>query len=122
MGSGSSQPGIAIVFACADRFGREVVLREDTWYNHVLDQHPELTNRQTAAEEAIRLAEQIRVDRFDTGRRCFYRRGLLPPPYQRDQLKVVVEFYPSDAGGVVRGEVVTAYLVSSPDRREQREW
>ena len=31
------QPEQVILFSCADRFGREIVLYEDTWYDHIDD-------------------------------------------------------------------------------------
>jgi hypothetical protein len=89
-----------IVFRCADRFGREVVLYE----------------------RAIARAQRIRIDATHRDRRCYYRRGVLPAPYDKDYLKVVVRFAPPDARGVVRGEVVTAYATPRLKRGETREW
>src|SRR5687767_9600982 len=110
-GAALDDPSADNVFVCVDRFGREAVLRGATWYDHILDAHPELTNLEAAVEAAIRLAERITIDRFDDARRCYDRRDLLRPPYRHDYLKVVVEFSPADAGSLIRGDVVTAYPI-----------
>ena len=116
-----SENEVAVIFVGADRRGREVVLHEDTWYEHILGNHPEMMGSESAVADAIQGAEHVKIDRFAANRRCYYRRGLLHAPYHHDYLKVVVAFYPPDAEGVVRGNVVSAYPAPTIHRREANE-
>lgn len=63
-------PSRPILIVCADRFGREIVLYEDTWFDHILERRPELTGREGAVASAIQWADHIRVDRKLPDARC----------------------------------------------------
>lgn len=67
-------------------------------------------------------AERVTQDRSFASRRCYYRKGRLPWPYDRDFLKVVGEIEDSGFDGPPRGVVVTAYPVEAISRRETRIW
>jgi hypothetical protein len=118
----TERPERTVLFVCADRFGREVVLHEDTWYDHVLLERHILDGRLDAVEAAIVRAEHVTNDRNDPNRRCYYRSGELPPPDHDDYLKVVVEFGPRGSDGIVRGTVVTAFPTTQVTMGEKREW
>ncbi len=113
-------PGV--VFACADRLGREVLLREDTWYDHILSEHAELVGHAATVEDAVSHPDSIKIDADDPFRRVYYKRNVLSPPFQRHVLKVVVEFDRIDAPRLVRGEVVTAFAAFRVKRQERHEW
>lgn len=98
-----------VLFVCADRLGREIVLYEDTWYDHILVDHPRMANRVDALEQTITRPDRITRDRFIPERECYYRTGILPPPDKRYYLKVVIEFVGVGPDGIERGIVVTAY-------------
>jgi hypothetical protein len=119
---GFERPERTVLFVCADRFGREVVLYEDTWYDHVLSKRHILAGRLAAVEAAIMHAERITHDRKDPDRRCYYRSGELPPPDVDDFVKVVVAFGPRGHDGVVRGVVATAFTTTRVTFGEKREW
>src|SRR5829696_8859716 len=111
-----------IVFTCTDRLGREIVLYEDTWYDHILDDHAEMDGQFDELERSIANAERITDDQSFTDRQCYYRKGNLPWPYDRDYIKVVVELENPEVGRPLRGVVVTAYPVEAIPRREARIW
>ena len=115
-------PERVLVLSCVVRFGREIVLYEDTWYDHVLDDHSEMADQIDALELAIAHAERDPQDQSFAGRQCYYRKGHLPWPYDRDYLKVVVELDDSGFDRPLRGVVVTAYPVEAIPRRETRIW
>jgi hypothetical protein len=97
------------------------MLHDHQWQYHIR-QHPELVGHTTAVEATITGAGRIQRDATHSDRRCYYRRGVLPAPYDRDYLKVVVRFGSPDARGIVRGEVVTACATPTLMRGEDREW
>ncbi len=115
-------PERVLVFSCADRFGREIVLYEDTWYDHILDDHAEMADQIDKLELAIAHAERITQDQSFASRQCYSRKGNLPWPYDRDYLKVVVELEDFGIDRPLRGVVVTAYPVETIPRREARIW
>jgi hypothetical protein len=113
-------PDRGILFSCADGFGREIALYEDTWYDHILDEHAEMADQFDELEFAITHAERVTQDQSFADRQCYYRKGNLPWPYDRDYLKVVVEFDDSGFDRPPHGVVVTAYPVEAIPRREAR--
>lgn len=111
-------PERVILLSCADRFGREIVLYEDTWYDHILARRAVLAGHETAVLATLEGAEHIRIDRRDRNRRCYYRHGDLPPPNGYDFVKVIVEFDVEQRQGVV----VTAFTVDGPNPNERWEY
>lgn len=115
-------PPYGIVFVCVDPLGRHVVLREDTWYDHILHQHVELAGQDAGVERAVSQPDTIRIDADDPMRRVYYAFNVVRPPFHGQHLKVVVEF--TDAWGerMVYGEIVTAFVVARVKRQEKHEW
>ncbi len=111
-------PERVILFSCADRLGREIVLYEDTWYDHILARRAVLAGHETAVLATLEAAEHIRIDRRDQNRRCSHRLGVLPPPNGYDFVKVIVEFDAEHPLGVV----VTAFTVDGPNPNESWEY
>src|SRR5918995_6448744 len=106
-------PERVLVFTCADRFGREIVLYEDTWYDHILGDHAEMADQIDELELAIAQTERVTQDQSFASRQCYYRKGNLPWPYDRDYLKIVVELVDAGFDRPLRGVVVTAYPVEA---------
>lgn len=109
---------MALVLRCQDRWNREIVLTDRTWYGHVLSNHAELTDHLTAVERTVRRPQRVTTDKDDPDREVFYRRGILPVPYHRDYLKVVVQF-DNDAG---QGRIVTAFATAVIKAGEPQRW
>ena len=108
----------AVVLRCRDRWDREIILTGRTWYDHVLRNHAELIDHLAAVERTIRRPQRVNLDKDYDDREIFYRRGVLPVPYDRDYLKVVVEF-----GNDPRyGRVVTAFLTETIKAGEPMRW
>lgn len=100
---------VADRFVTVDPQGREVRLTEACYVEHILVEHPDLTDDQEI-EETIRRAELIAVDAIDELRLVYYRTYRRTP--QRWLLKVVV----------ANDEVVTAYRVNRVKQGEQVLW
>lgn len=100
---------VADRFVTVDPQGREVRLTEACYVEHILVEHPDLTDDQEI-EETIRRAELIAVDAIDELRLVYYRTYRRTP--QRWLLKVVV----------ANAEVVTAYRVNRVKQGEQVLW
>jgi hypothetical protein len=115
-------PEREVLFSCVDRFGRQIVLYEDTWYDHILNDHAEMAGQIDVLEFAITRVERITQDLSFTDRQCYYHKGNLPWPYDRDFLKIVVELEASSVDRPLHGVVVTAYPVEAIPRRETRIW
>jgi len=96
-------------FITVDPQGREIRLTEACYVEHILVEHPDLTNDQEI-EETIRRAELITVDAIDDVRLVYYRTYRRTP--QRWLLKVVVAY----------DEVVTAYRVTRVKQGERILW
>jgi hypothetical protein len=96
-------------FITVDPEGREIRLTEAWYVDHILVEHPDLTDDQEI-EETIRRAELIAVDAIDELRLVYYRTYRRTP--QRWLLKVVVAY----------NEVVTAYRVNRVKQGERIIW
>lgn len=116
------EPERGVVFTCEDRAGREVVLYEDTWHDHVLAKHPELAGFEWAVRAAIEHPEHIRIDRTNPSARCYYRLGDLPPPDHNTYVRVVAKLLPVGYDLMDRAVVATAYLVPRLVPGEGTEW
>ena len=100
---------VADRFLTVDPQGREVRLTETCYVEHILVEHPDLTNDREI-EEAIRRADLIVVDAIDALRLVYYRTYRRTP--QHWLLKVVV----------ANDEVVTAYRVTRVKQGERILW
>lgn len=96
-------------FLTIDPQGREVRLTEACYVEHILVEHPDLTDDREI-EDAIRRADLIAVDAIDRLRLVYYRTYRRTP--QHSLLKVVV----------ANGEVVTGYRVNRIKQGERIIW
>lgn len=101
---------------CIDPLGREIVLMDDVWYGKILIDRPSFAHALDVVERTLVGPELINDDKHFANREVFYRRDLLPPPYGRKLVKVVVEF----AGDA--GRVVTAFPAFNVNPDERYRW
>lgn len=98
-------------FSIEDRDGSSVRCTHDSWANHIVDEHPELENQQSAV--SITVQEPIYI--YQSGRyperRLFYRPFVLPAPFRNSYVLVVIAYRGS--GDRRRGEVVSAYATAN---------
>lgn len=112
-----------IVLSCFDPFGRNVVATRDRWEGHIADGHPELDEHFDAAQSAVEAPEIVTADAKHQNRKNFYRRGVLPPPYDRPSLKVCVAYgLGLGLGTFPIGRVVTAYPTRAVGHGEAHRW
>ena len=107
---------------CRDRWGREIVLPDYTWHNDILANHGELVGHLDAVDRTVRRPHRVTYDKDYSDREVSYRRGVLPAPYDRDYLKVVVEFRQSATVDLPRGRIVTAYTAERIKSGERSRW
>lgn len=111
----------AEMFRCVDRWGRAIVLTEATWTLHIVPDRAPLAGNESAVRRALVAPQLVMRDRTRADRELFYRRGVLPPPYDHLYLKVVVAFLgPGEAR--IGGRVVTAFPTRRTRRRAEQRW
>ena len=100
------------------RWGRDIVLYEDTWYDKVLASHIEMSDMIDAVVQTLTDPDRVAFDASFAGGENYYRRWVLPHPYDVDFLKVVVRF--EDINGEMAGVVVTAFSAPNSKKRGER--
>ena len=112
-----------IVPSCFDPFGRNVVATLGRWEEHIEGGHPEVDEHFAAAQSTVEAPEIVTADAKNQTRENFYRRGVLPPPFDRLYLKVCVAYGPGRVlGAFLIGQVVTAYPTRTIGRGEAQRW
>lgn len=112
-----------IVLYCFDPFKRNVVATLGHWERHIEGGHPEVDEHFEAAEATIRRPESLTLDAKHANRENFYRRGVLPPPYDKLNLKVCVAYGFADVFRTIElGQVITAYPTKAVGRGETQRW
>ncbi|MBI4332555.1 MAG: hypothetical protein HY673_14885 [Chloroflexi bacterium] len=96
------------MFRCKDKDGSVVICTKQTWENHIVAEHPEMKACQSYVKDAIEKPYQVYQDGRNPGKRVIYKPFVLPPPYQLQYLRVVVE-YRQSRGKSSKGYVVTAF-------------
>lgn len=105
-----------------DHWGREIVLTEERWEDHVLAGHGELRVHLAAVEVVLTDPLVVTFDSKITNRENYYRPHLPPEPYQRLFLKICVEFLRIDQERSLFGDVITAYPTGRIPEAEARKW
>ena len=98
----------SLVWLVQDRWGREIMLDEDTWYDHIVPGHRVLRGHEAAVAKALTNPYRVMHDQWYTNRENFYRprtHPVSPDLY----LKVCVE-------------VVTAFLTPTIGSKERQRW
>ena len=99
---------MAEVFRCKDKDGIEVICPQDVWTNHIVAQHPEMTDYKSHVKYTIESPHQVYQDKAHTNRKSLYRLSILPQPYHTGYLRIVVEYRQRRLGGL-RGKVISAF-------------
>ena len=98
-------------FEAIDPNGITVRCHHDTWESHVADEHLEMRDQQAAVSATITQPVFIYQDRAHPRRHVYYRPFVLPEPYYRYYLRVVVEYH--GHGDRKRGALVTAFAAAN---------
>jgi hypothetical protein len=61
-----------------DPLGRDIVLHDRTWYNHIVRGHPEMTNQRGRVEATVGSPDEIRQSTSDSDCRLYYGPGPRP--------------------------------------------
>ena len=80
------------ILECHDKDGVRVVCDEDTWNNHIIAEHPEMNGCEAYVKVAIERPYQIYQDSSNVNKRVIYKPFILPEPFHRWYLRVVIEY------------------------------
>lgn len=106
---------------CVDRWYREVVLFEDTWYDKIMVQRPVLAPHLSRIDGVLRNPDVVTFDIDHRGGENFYRLATLPAPFDDAFLKVCVRFRETDEDLEI-GIIVTMFPTFRIKRREAIRW
>ncbi|MGH2616749.1 MAG: hypothetical protein ACRDJC_16060 [Thermomicrobiales bacterium] len=109
-----------ILFTCEDPLGRPITARRQRWEEHVRPRHPEVAPHVVGVRATLEAPDFIVSDFDNPDGLNYYRLAVLPSPYDRLYLKVVVSF--RRIGSSVIGEVITAYPTGQIARGEVQRW
>ena len=108
------------LLSCVDPLGRPVVARRQRWEEHIRARHPEIAPLVEVVRATLEAPDFIVSDFDNPDGLNYYRFGVLPPPYSRLYLKVVVSF--RGIGSTAVGDVITAYPTGKIARGEVQQW
>lgn len=108
------------LFSCADPLGRPIAARRRRWEEHIRARHPEIAPHGEAVRATLEAPDFIVADFDNPDGLNYYRLAVLPSPYDRLYLKVVVSF--DRVGSTVIGDVITAYPTGQIARGEVQRW
>ncbi len=97
---------MTVMFECTDKDGFVIVCTQETWDSHIVSEHPEMKGCESCVKAAIEEPYQLFQDGRNPNKRVIYKPFVLPPPYQLQYLRVVIQY---KKGKSKRGYVVTAF-------------
>jgi hypothetical protein len=109
------QQGRVPLWLVKDRWQRDIVLYEDTWFDHILSGHADLRNHEATVAKVLEKPYRVMYDAIQENRECFY--AQIRPDFPGVLVKVCVEFF-SDREGLV----VSAFLTSNIRADEVQRW
>lgn len=98
-----------------DRWQRDIVLYEDTWFGHIVPGHEDLRHHEAAVAKVIEKPYRVMYDALKESRECFY--AQIRPDFPNVFIKVCVEFILER-----EGLVVSAFLTPSLRSDEVQRW
>ncbi len=112
---------LGIVLEWFDPWGRQIVLTEHRWRQHILLGHPALLDAEEIVRDVLASLSGVMCDAKHADRESFYGFGRLPAPHDHLWLKVCVGFRRS-AEGTELGNVITAYPTPKVKSGERVNW
>jgi hypothetical protein len=109
------QPDRVPIWLLKDRWQSDIVLYEDTWFDHILPGHNDLRGFEAVVAKVVEKPYRVMHDELEENRECFYAQIL--PVFPGVVVKVCVEFV-SEREGVV----VTAFLAANIRTSEEQRW
>jgi hypothetical protein len=106
---------------CVDRWYREVVLFEDTWYDKIVVDHAWLVSYLNRLEGVLHNPDCVTFDADHPRGENFYGASVLQPQHGGSLLKICVRYRPADDERDF-GIIVTAYPALKIKRRETIRW
>lgn len=113
---------MADLLRCADYQGREAILSERWWIEHIVSARPYLHGLHELVQQVVANSYRACRDVQHVARECFYRHQTLPGNYHHLYFKIVVEYRRTGPGGLLVGSVVTAYPTAVIKAKEQQIW
>jgi hypothetical protein len=113
---------VAELLRFVDLWGREIILHDDNWKDHILVDHAIMDGYEAYIEDVLADPDLVTRDADNTNGVNYYRANALPPPDDQQYLKVCVRFRPSTASGQQIGILVTTYPTVGVKRSEKITW
>jgi hypothetical protein len=82
-----------------DRWHRDIVLYEDTWFGHIVAGHEEFHHREAVVAKVLTKPYRVTYDVMYESRECFY--AQIIPPFPGTFVKICVQFVSDHEGLVV---------------------
>ena len=113
---------VAEMVHCVDLWGRDIVLYEDIWEDHIIVGHAIMDGYEQYIESALTKPDVMTRDADHANGVNYYRARALPPPDDRQYLKVCVRFEIDSDSGLRSGIIVTMYPTIGVKRSETIIW
>ena len=113
---------MAVCIVATDPEGGLVVCHEDTWTEHIVAEHAEMTNRMSWVEETIKEPLAIYASARDTNSKVFHRQYDFGASLGNAMLRVVVRYKKKWVVGRTAGTIITAYAANGPKVGEVLIW
>lgn len=111
---------LSILFDAIDPRGLSIRCEKKQWYRHVVAHRPGLEKHLDLVRQTIENPLMICSDATNPNREVYYSFGVLPAPFDKLYLKIVIEF--SERAGKRYGTVITAFTPDTPKTGEKVIW
>jgi hypothetical protein len=111
---------LSILFDAIDPRGLSIRCEKKQWCRHVVAHRPGLEEHLDLVRQTIENPLMICSDATNPNREIYYSFGILPAPFDKLYLKVVVEF--SERAEKRYGTVITVFTPDTPKTGEELIW
>lgn len=113
---------VAEMIHYVDLWGRDIVLYEDIWEDHIIIDHSIMDGYDEHIESVLIEPDVVTRDADHANGVNYYRARALPPPDDKQYLKVCVRFETDRDTGSRYGIIVTTYPTIGVKRSETITW
>ena len=95
--------------SCRDKDGVLITCSEDWWNKHIEAEHSEMKGCESYVQATIQNPYQVYQDARHIDRRILYKPFILPHPFDKYYLRVVIKYEQKKPPSNARGYVLTAF-------------
>ena len=112
---------VRIKLECVDPWGRTVTLDQDCWEEHILRDHPALSDQLEAIHATLVSPDIVNFDAKQSDGKSYFRRGANSnPSYLHLFVKVCVKYHSNSSHS--HGQVLTANVTNAVKAGETEKW